>query len=85
MKGIVVPEIGPRSFRTFEKQASALKTNWICHWRFQTQIYLALKMAIGRLTPTGFPFSTTFTLIAKIIAGNEGVQILPQFLQPAQI
>ena len=80
MKGTVAPEIGPRSFGTFEKQAPALNKNWIGHKRFQTQIYHALKIAIDRLTPTG--------LIAEIISDDEGVQILPRrvtVLQPAEI
>ena len=70
MKRIVAPEIGRRSFGTFEKQA--LNTNWICHWGFQTQIYHTLKIAIDRLTPTG--------LITEIIKGDEGVQILPRLV-----
>jgi len=29
IKGIVAPEIGTKSFRTFEKQAPDLKTEWM--------------------------------------------------------
>ena len=47
IKGIVAPEIGPKGFATFEKQALGLK--WLTRWQSKTQSHLyKLGKPLGR-------------------------------------